>query len=283
MPQQFAVTYHLDGGVNATANPAAYTAGTAVTLADPTKEGYEFQGWYADSKFEKRVTEVAADSTGDVELWAKWKKEEQKPAPVFPDVDYSSWYGKAVTYVASKGLITGYAAGDKAGQFGVGDTLTRAQLATILWRNACPEEAASYDAASAKDATGIAGSADGMYYTAAANWAVKNGVISGFVRDDGTKDFAADETVSFEQLVTILARLCATPGELASAGSDLSAFADGADASGWSRSAFAWAAGKGLVEGYDTPSGKMLSPGEDVARERVAVVLMRAFEMGILK
>ena len=38
----------------------------------------------------------------------------------------------------------------------------------------------------------------------------------------------------------------------------------------------------GLVEGYDWPTGKYLVPGEDVARERVAVVLMRAFETGIL-
>ena len=112
---------------------------------------------------------------------------------------------------------------------------------------------------------------------------MKNGVISGYVREDGSHDFAANDDVSFEQLVTILARLCATDDELAAAGSDLSAFADGGDASGWSRAAFAWAAGKGLVQGYDTPSGKMLSPGEDVARERVAVVLMRAFEMGLLK
>ena len=89
--------------------------------------------------------------------------------------------------------------------------------------------------------------------------------------------------MTFEQLITILARLCAVDGELASAGTDLSAFADGGDASSWSRAAFAWAAGKGLVQGYDTPSGKMLSPGEDVARERVAVVLMRAFELGLLK
>ena len=70
---------------------------------------------------------------------------------------------------------------------------------------------------------------------------------------------------------------------LAAAGSDLPAFADGGDASGWSRAAFAWAAGKGLVQGYDEPTGKYLRPGEDVARERVAVVLMRAFEMGLLK
>ena len=203
----------------------------------------------------------------------------------FTDVDYSdsSWYGDAVSYVVSRGLITGYTDGDKAGQFGVGDVLTRAQLATILWRNACPDEYASYDPETAKDTTGILGSADGMYYTAAANWAVRNGVITGFDREDGSKDFAADENVSFEQLVTILARLCATSGELSAAGSDLSAFADGDLASSWSRGAFAWAAARGLVQGYDEPTGKYLRPGDSVARERVAVVLMRAFEMGIMK
>ena len=207
------------------------------------------------------------------------------PAPVFTDVDYSdsSWYGNAVTYVAERGLITGYTDGVKAGQFGVGDVLTRAQLATILWRDARPDEYASYDPETAKDTTGIDGSADGMYYTAAANWAVKNGVITGFDREDGSKDFAADDDVSFEQLVTILSRLCATPEELSAAGSDLSAFADGDLASSWSRGAFAWAAAKGLVQGYDEPAGKYLMPGDPVARERVAVVLMRAFEMGIMK
>ena len=199
--------------------------------------------------------------------------------PVFSDVDYSDWYGSAVTFVAARGLITGYAG---TTLFGVGDTLTRGQLATILWRNACPDEYASYDPKTAKDATGIAGSADGMYYTEAANWAVANGVITGIVRPDGTKDFAAEGNVTFEQLVTVLARLCATPGELSAAGSDLSAFADGDLASPWSREPFAWAAANGLVTGYDWPTGKYLVPGENVARERVAMVLMRAFEMGIM-
>ena len=199
--------------------------------------------------------------------------------PVFSDVNYSDWYGDAVTYVAARGLITGYAG---TTLFGVGDTLTRGQLATILWRNACPDEYASYDPKTAKNEIDIPGSADGMYYTAAANWAFANGVIAGIEYPDGKKDFAADGEVSFEQLVTVLARLCATPGELSAAGSDLSAFADGDLASDWSRNAFAWAAANGLVEGYDWPTGKYLVPGENVARERVSMVLMRAFEMGIM-
>ena len=279
-PQQYNIAYHLDGGSNAPSNPTTYTAGTAVSLSNPTKEGFEFQGWFADPDFETPIAEISANSTGNVELWAKWSKSALRP---FPDVDYSSWYAKGVSYCAAKGLITGYTDGDKAGLFGVGDTLTRAQLATILWRNACPDECASYDPATAKDTTGIKGSADGMYYTAAANWAVRNGVITGFDREDGSKDFAADDDVSFEQLITILSRLCATSEELSAAGTDLSAFADGDLASSWSRGAFAWAADKGLVQGYDEPAGKFLRPGEPVARERVAVVLMRASEMDILK
>ena len=230
------------------------------------------------------IVRSTGNISGDIEVpFEIVKSEEPLPAPVFTDVDYSSWYGNAVTFVAEKGLITGYTDGVKAGQFGVGDTLTRAQLATILWRNACPDEYASYDPETAVDTTGIDGSADGMYYTAAANWAVRNGVITGFEQPDGTFDFAADDNVSFEQLITILSRLCVTDAELSAAGSDLSAFADGYLASDWSRGAFAWAADKGLVQGYDEPAGKFLRPGEPVARERVAVVLMRAFEMDILK
>lgn len=56
--------YHLDGGANATDNPATYVAGTAVPLADPTKEGFEFQGWYADAEFTVRVTEIPGRRIG---------------------------------------------------------------------------------------------------------------------------------------------------------------------------------------------------------------------------
>ena len=217
--------------------------------------------------------------TGSVTVYFDIEKKTE-PAPVFPDVDYGEWYAPGVTFVAGKGLITGYA---DNGCFGVGDPLTRGQLATILWRNACPEEAAAYDASTARNETGLSGVSDGEYYTAAANWAVREGIITGFERADGTYDFAASSPVSFEQLITILSRLCAAPGEVAAAGSDLSGFVDGDEASSWAAGAIAWAAKKGLVGGYDTPSGKVLAPGEEVARERVAVVLMRAFDLGIME
>ena len=202
----------------------------------------------------------------------------------FPDVDYSDWYGNAVSFVSAKGLITGYTDGEKAGFFGVGDTLTRAQFATILWRNACPDEYAAYDPKAAMDTTGIEGSADGMYYTAAANWAVANGYITGIDNLDGTFDFAADKPVSFEQMITILSHITATPDEVAASRGDLSAFVDGDMASSWSRNPLAWAHDLGLVEGYNDPDrGKLLCPGENVERQRAATVLARAFTMGVLK
>ena len=276
-PQQYDIVYHLDGGVNATDNPATYTTGISVTLADPTKKGFEFQGWYTDKEFKNQVTEISAKSTGSINLWAKWSKLAMRP---FPDVDYSSWYAPGVEFVQEKGLMTGY---DNAGLFGIGKTLTRGEFATILWRHACPEEAAVYDPSTAKDKTGMAGSADGMFYTAAANWAVENGIITGYIHEDGTHDFAANDPVTFEQLITILARYSANGTGANLTNVDLSAFLDGEKASDWAAPSLTWAAEKGLVQGYDTASGKMLSPGEDVARERVAVVLMRAFELGLLK
>ena len=275
-PQRYDIIYHLDGGINATGNPATYTTGISVALADPTKKGFEFQGWFMDEEFKNQVTEIPAESKGTIDLWAKWSKLTTQP---FPDVDYSSWYAPGVEFVQEKGLMTGY---DDTGLFGVGKTLTRAEFATILWRHACPEEAAVYDPATAKDETGIAGSADGQYYTAAANWTVKNGIITGYIREDGMHDFAANDPVTFEQLITILARYSTNGAGANLTNIDLSAFLDGEKASDWAAPSLTWAAEKGLVQGYDTPLGKMLSPGEDVARERVAVVLMRAFELGLL-
>ena len=232
---------------------------------------------------EAEIADAVTALNEAVEAFEAARQEGTMPVPEplrFTDVDYSSWYAPGVDFVAGRGLMKGYAG---TTVFGVGNSLTRGELATILWRHACPDEAAAYDPATAKDATGIAGSADGMFYAAAANWAVKRGVITGFERPDGTFDFAADEPVTFEQLITILGRLGAAPGEVEAAGSDLSAFVDGADASEWSAPYLKWAADKGLIEGYDEPAGKRLAPGEDVARERAATVLMRAFDKGVLK
>ena len=70
----YLITYETDGGTNAAENPATYTYGTAVTLADATKEGYTFEGWYTDAEFTTKVTEISAAQEGNVTLYAKFTK-----------------------------------------------------------------------------------------------------------------------------------------------------------------------------------------------------------------
>lgn len=38
----------------------------------PTKDGYDFDGWYSDSEFTTKVTEIADTATGDKTVYAKW-------------------------------------------------------------------------------------------------------------------------------------------------------------------------------------------------------------------
>ena len=69
----YKITYELDGGTNVSGNPAQYTVETGkIKLVAPTKMGYAFEGWYSDAERTDRVAEIAAGSTGDVTLYAKW-------------------------------------------------------------------------------------------------------------------------------------------------------------------------------------------------------------------
>lgn len=68
---EYTVTYNLDGGTNHVNNPATYTIeDDTITLQDPTKNGYTFNGW-VDSNSQP-VTQIAKGSTGDLTLTAKW-------------------------------------------------------------------------------------------------------------------------------------------------------------------------------------------------------------------
>lgn len=70
---QYSITYNLDGGTNAGENPKTYTVESEkIMLLEPSKTGYRFDGWYSDAERTNRVTEIAAGSTGDVTLYAKW-------------------------------------------------------------------------------------------------------------------------------------------------------------------------------------------------------------------
>ena len=101
------ITYQLNNGTNASGNPSRYTYGTAVTLADPTRTGYTFGGWFTNSDFSgTAVTEIPADATGDKTFYAKWTANkytvtfdanEGKVTPENKTVTYDGTYGELPT------------------------------------------------------------------------------------------------------------------------------------------------------------------------------------------
>ena len=55
--------------------PTTYTHENAVTLPVPTRNGYEFLGWYADGEFNgDAVVEIPANQTEDKTFFARWNK-----------------------------------------------------------------------------------------------------------------------------------------------------------------------------------------------------------------
>ena len=72
---EYAISYELNGGTNHNENPTVYTVETgAITFKDATKTGYTFAGWYTTETFDKysKVRGIAAGSTGNVKVYAKW-------------------------------------------------------------------------------------------------------------------------------------------------------------------------------------------------------------------
>ena len=75
---EYKITYNLNDGTlpDGTANPTTYTVeSSTITLPTPTRNYYDFDGWYDSDNFEEGnvITTIdPADTHADVELYAKW-------------------------------------------------------------------------------------------------------------------------------------------------------------------------------------------------------------------
>lgn len=105
---EYSITYNLDGGTNDENNPDKYTIESqTITLADASKTGYTFDGWYDATSGGNEVTEIAKGSTGDVNLYAYWTANKYTvtfngngggtPTPASMEVTYGATYGDLAT------------------------------------------------------------------------------------------------------------------------------------------------------------------------------------------
>jgi uncharacterized repeat protein (TIGR02543 family) len=99
----YSITYVLDGGVNASSNPATYTyTDPTITLAQATKQSlysisqgtltstdYSFEGWFKDAAFTEAITSIPAGSMGDITLYAYFTYTVSDTSGIYSRVDDS--------------------------------------------------------------------------------------------------------------------------------------------------------------------------------------------------
>jgi len=180
------------------------------------------------------------------------------------------WSESYVDQAVDLGFINGYG----NGKYGPDDRMTRAQFATILWREAGQPEPA-----------GVASFTDldpkQTYYHKAVAWAEENGVMNGV----GENRFAPNSNVTREQMATTLFRMSGgMPGmELMFIGFYEQAFLDSQEISSWARSAIWWNVYHEILcdtQGVDPD--ETLSPKDAATRAQIAVMIVRyhAYEGG---
>ena len=104
----YSVTLQTDGGTIASGKEVTgYTYGTGAVLPtanDITREGYRFDGWYADSSFSSSpITEISATETGNKTFYAKWTK---NTTPIIPGNDTNNIVEQYKTDDSSSGEQT---------------------------------------------------------------------------------------------------------------------------------------------------------------------------------
>lgn len=115
----------------------------------------------------------------------------------FGDVKPGTWYSDAVYWARQEGIITGFS----AARFGPSSSITREQIAALLWRNAGSPETENRPLPF-RDAGSIAG-----YALPAVRWAVEQGILKG--NEDGT--LHPKDTANRQQVATILWRYLGSP------------------------------------------------------------------------
>ncbi len=173
----------------------------------------------------------------------------------YNDVVAGDWFAEAVNYVTLTDLMKGTGEG-----FSPNNNLTRAQMATVLYRMAGEPEGTIENP--------FSDVADGQWYTDAVVWAAETGITLGTSADT----FNPNDDVTREEMATFLYRFAEyeslDPIEITG---DLSAFPDADEVAGFATEAMTWAVGQKIIAGVDGN----LAPDGTATRAQVATVLMR--------
>ncbi|MBQ7625164.1 MAG: S-layer homology domain-containing protein [Clostridia bacterium] len=187
--------------------------------------------------------------------FAAYAETNDTAAVSFSDVTPSDWFYADVLYAAEKGLLSGTG----NGKFTPNGKTTRAMAVTVLWRLDGKPQAQKASFTDVKE---------GQYFFDAVSWASENKIVNGY---DSTR-FAPDDTVTREQIVSILFRYAGYKGKDKSDKADLGAYTDASQISAYAKDGMAWAVKAGLINGV---SDALLAPKGTATRSQIAAIFVR--------
>ena len=198
-------------------------------------------------------------------------KDSTCPMAKFPDVKLTEWYHDGIHWALETGVMDGLS----SGLFAPNCDITRAMLATMLWRL---EGSPAYDAASAfKDVNSA------LWYGKAVGWATDAGIITGYDDPAGAgRLFGPNRSATREQLAVMLYRYAQYKKLDVSVGEDTNilSYEDALSVGSWAMPAMQWACGAGIIGGVDRHGTMYLLPNITATRAVVATMLMR-FDNGM--
>ena len=175
---------------------------------------------------------------------------------VFTDTQPDWFYSDALDYCYEKGIISGMT----ATTFGPTGTLNRAQLVTMLHRHAGSPAVEGENTFTDVPAE--------SFYTAAVIWASENGIVYGY--EDGS--FRPGNSITRQELVTMLHRYMVRLDKDSGERSDLAAFEDLNQLMGYAEDAMQWAVANGVISGI---SETQLGPRQSANRAQTVTILHR--------
>ena len=261
---KYTVKFETNGGSDVKSVSVNKNA-VATEPTAPTKEGFKFDGWYTDKEL-TTAYDFTAKVTKNFTLYAKWTEIEKEPVVdepdttvAFEDVKANDWFYANVQYVVENKLMNGVGE-DK---FAPNDTLTRAMLVTVLYRNA-GEPAVN-------KSIPFADVDMGAWYANAVVWAKQNGIVNGVTENE----FAPNRNITREQIAAIMFRYAQYKGMDAVTLEENLHFTDANEISEYAVSAMNWAVGTGLMKGK---SATTLNPKDNATRAEIAAILQRFIE-----
>lgn len=185
--KEYTLMFDTNGGTQI--NSVKANEGTKVSLGKYVSEktGYKFDGWYSDKELTKKITEVTLNK--DTTVYAKWVVSEDKPIVEKPDY--------------KPGILTdehyAYIVGREGGMIAPESDITRAEVATIIYRLLDQDER---NKAKTKENVFIDVN-EGDWFNTAVSTLASLKLVNGRTTDS----FAPNEFITRAELATIFARM----------------------------------------------------------------------------